>query len=89
MWHHAVLVRTDVSEERVVFIFRVENPQSAATCSRWILALGFFYLEDEGDTFLLNVGSHKNYTAPHPRKRHSSIVLLFAMVSFNISRFLG
>jgi hypothetical protein len=25
-----------------------------------------------GDTFLRNVGSHKIYTAPHPRRRHSS-----------------
>jgi hypothetical protein len=27
-----------------------------------------FYLEDGGDTFLRTVGSHKNYTAPHPRR---------------------
>jgi hypothetical protein len=40
--------------------------------SRWFLARGFFYLEDEGDTFFRNVGSHKIYTAPHPRRRHSS-----------------
>jgi hypothetical protein len=31
-----------------------------------------FYPEDGGDTFLRKVGSHKKYTAPHPRKRHSS-----------------
>jgi hypothetical protein len=46
--------------------------QSAATCSCWFLVPRFFYLEDGGDTFLRNVGSHKNYTLPHPRKRHSS-----------------
>jgi hypothetical protein len=34
--------------------------------------LGFFYPEDGGDTFLRNVGSHKIYTAPHPRRHHSS-----------------
>jgi hypothetical protein len=45
--------------------------QSVATCSRWFLARGFFYPEDVGDTFLRNVGSHKIYTAPHPRRRHS------------------
>jgi hypothetical protein len=45
---------------------------AAATCSRWFLARGFFYLEDGGDTFLRNVWSHKIYTAPHPRRRHSS-----------------
>jgi hypothetical protein len=37
--------------------------QSAATCSRWFLACGFFYPEDGGDTLLRNVGSHKTYTA--------------------------
>jgi hypothetical protein len=45
---------------------------AAATCSRWLLACGFFYPEDGGDTFLRNVDSHKIYTAPHPRRRHSS-----------------
>jgi hypothetical protein len=33
---------------------------------------GFFYPEDGDDTFLRNVGSHKIYTVPHPRRRHSS-----------------
>jgi hypothetical protein len=47
------------------------SSESAATCSRWFLARGFFYPEDGGDTFLRNVGSHKIYTAPHPRRRHS------------------
>jgi hypothetical protein len=28
--------------------------------------------EDGGDSFLRNVGSHKIYTAPHPRRRYSS-----------------
>jgi hypothetical protein len=45
---------------------------SATTCSRWFLARGLFYPEDGGDTFLRNVGSHKIYTAPHPRSRNSS-----------------
>jgi hypothetical protein len=35
-------------------------------------AHGFFYSEDGGDRFHRNVGSHKIYTAPHPRRRHSS-----------------
>jgi hypothetical protein len=47
--------------------------QSAATCSRWFLTRRSFYPEDVGDIILRNVGSHKNYTAPHPRKRLSSI----------------
>jgi hypothetical protein len=29
-------------------------------------------IERRGDTFLRNVGSHKMYTSPHPRKQHSS-----------------
>jgi hypothetical protein len=37
--------------------------QTAATSSRWFLALGFFYPEDGGDTFLQNVGFHKIYTS--------------------------
>jgi hypothetical protein len=32
---------------------------AAATCSSWFLALGFFYPEDGGNTFLRIVGSHK------------------------------
>jgi hypothetical protein len=47
--------------------------QSAATCSSWFLARGFFYREDGGDIFFRNVGSRKIYTAPHPRRRHSSL----------------
>jgi hypothetical protein len=47
------------------------------TCSRWFLAPGFIYPEDGGDTFLRNVGSHKIYTAPHPRRRHSSNFKMF------------
>jgi hypothetical protein len=45
--------------------------QTAATCSRWFLDRRFFYPENGGDTFLRDVGSHKIYTAPHPRRRHS------------------
>jgi hypothetical protein len=48
-----------------------QNP-TAATFSRWFLARGFFYPEGGGDRFLRNVSSHKIYTAPHPRRRHSS-----------------
>jgi hypothetical protein len=46
------------------------------TCSRWFLARGFVYPEDEGLTFLRNVGSHKILLAPHPRRRHSSKINL-------------
>jgi hypothetical protein len=44
----------------------VASYRSAATCSIWYLARGFFYPEDGGDTFLRNVGSHKIYTAHIP-----------------------
>jgi hypothetical protein len=37
-----------------------------------IIARGFFYPEDGGVTFLRNVGLHKIYSAPQPRRRHSS-----------------
>jgi hypothetical protein len=40
----------------------------SATCSRWFPARRFFYPEDGGDTTLRNIGSHKNYMAPHRRK---------------------
>jgi hypothetical protein len=52
----------------------------AATCSCCFLALEFFYPEDVGDTFLRNVGSHKTYTAPHPRRRHSLYDVLFEAI---------
>jgi hypothetical protein len=46
------------------------------TYSRWFLARGFFlfffYPEDGGDMFLRNFGLSNIYTAPHPRRRHSS-----------------
>jgi hypothetical protein len=46
--------------------------------SRWFFARGFFYPEDGGDTILRNVGLIDHiYTAPHPRRRHSSGASLF------------
>jgi hypothetical protein len=45
--------------------------QSAAICSRWFLARGFFCPEDGGDTFLRNIGLHNIYTASYPRRRNS------------------
>jgi hypothetical protein len=60
MWCRVHLVWTDVSEESIASIFRIEK--SASEESAWFLARGFFYPEDGGDTFLRNVGSHKIYT---------------------------
>jgi hypothetical protein len=34
--------------------------------------MGFFCPEDEGDTLLRNIGPHKIYTAPHPRRQHTA-----------------
>jgi hypothetical protein len=61
MWHCEDLVWTDIW-------------RTASHLSHWFLAL--FYLEDGGDTFLRNVGSHKIYMVPHPRRWHSSQSLL-------------
>jgi hypothetical protein len=58
--------------------------QSAATCLRSFLARGFFYPEDGGDIFLRNVGLHKIYAAPHPRRRQS--VSLFIGLAICIVR---
>jgi hypothetical protein len=46
--------------------------QSAATCWRWFPGGGFFYPENGGDIFFRNVGLSKIYTAPYPRRLHSS-----------------
>jgi hypothetical protein len=54
----------------------------AATCSRWFLVHGFFYPLNGGDMLLRNVGSHKKYTAPHPKIRHSSLGILLEHVSY-------
>jgi hypothetical protein len=34
---------------------------------------GRMFSKDGGNTFLRNVGSYKTHTAPHPRRRHSSL----------------
>jgi hypothetical protein len=81
MWRSVNLVRTDVSEERLISIFRVEKYASERSVRRnsvWeqtsntFLARVFLYPEDGGDVFLRNVGSYKIHKAPHPRIRHDS-----------------
>jgi hypothetical protein len=54
MWCRVDLVWTDVSEERIAFIFRVEKSTSEEPA--W--AGGCSQPEDGGDMFLQNVGSH-------------------------------
>jgi hypothetical protein len=67
MWRRVDLVSTDVSKERIASIFRIEK--LTRTQREQVAADP----EDGGDTFLRNVGSHKIYTAPHPKRRHSSV----------------
>jgi hypothetical protein len=59
---------------------------------RWLHSA--VYPEDEGDTFLRNVGSHKMFTAPYIRRRRSSEIkllssrkLIEATFIWNISSF--
>jgi hypothetical protein len=72
MWHRVDLVWTDVSDESIASILRVEKSTLQPPAQAGFLEADFFIPEDGGDTFLQNVGSHKMYTAPHPRRRHSS-----------------
>jgi hypothetical protein len=65
MWRRVGLVWTDVSEERIISIFRVEKSAS----------------EESADMFLRNVSSYKTYTAPYPRRRHSNTLGLIYVQS--------
>jgi hypothetical protein len=66
----------DVSEKLITFIFRVENqPSKKSVCLMWLspaasqfLSRLIFDLQDEGDKFLRNVGSHTDYRALYPRR---------------------
>jgi hypothetical protein len=61
MWSRVVFLWTYVSEDRIASIFRVEKSVSEEPmwASSWGLSCQL-------------KRSHKNYTTPHPRKRHSS-----------------
>jgi hypothetical protein len=70
-------MRTDVSEERVASIFRVQDSASQDWSDGQMLMLilaDLFYSEDGSEKFLRNVGSHRTYTPPHPRRQHLLIV---------------
>jgi hypothetical protein len=76
MWRRVDLVKTDISEECVASIFRVEKFEREKS--------NFFYPEDRSDMFLRNVGSYKIRTLPHPRRRHSSIMpVVFVDIKFD------
>jgi hypothetical protein len=65
-------------------IFRVEKPASEEPV--WAGGCRFFYPEDGGNTFIRNVGSHKTYTAPHPRRQHSSCFLFPSLNTNHIEK---
>jgi hypothetical protein len=69
---------TNINESYHVIAFHTFRNVLAATCSHGFLVHRFFYPEDGGNTFLYNIGSHKIYMAPHPRRRHSWLHLLRA-----------
>jgi hypothetical protein len=66
IWRSVGLVKTDVSEERIASIFRVDK-----ICAREEKVLG------GGDTFFRNVGFYKTHAAPHPIRWHSSVLMKF------------
>jgi hypothetical protein len=72
-------VSTDVSEEHIASIFRVEEIGSAnQQASRWLAWWTYFFgPEDGGDTFLRNVGwISTDYTASYPKRWYSLKILL-------------
>jgi hypothetical protein len=73
------LLETNIAYVRFEVSTAVTMQNAAATCSRWFSARGFFYPEDGGDTSLRNVCLHNIYTAPHPRRQHSSELILVYM----------
>jgi hypothetical protein len=73
MLRRVVLVITDVSEERIVSIIRLNRISelgiTLAESSNWItMFAGSFQPIHEGYAFLRNNGSYKSHTASHPRK---------------------
>jgi hypothetical protein len=75
MWRHEALVRTNVSEEHIASIIRVERISelrtTLAVTSNW-RTLWRTHFDDWSDTFFRKVGSYKNHTVSLPRRRHSS-----------------
>jgi hypothetical protein len=80
MWHCANLVRNNVSEESVASIIRVVKIN---LLRNWLeisyvlltlfLARSIFHHNDGGETFPRNIGSCKNLSVSHLRRRHSSV----------------
>jgi hypothetical protein len=69
---HVVLVRRDVSEERIAYIFRVKKQLTRNTIAEASFYVAdYFHFVDVGATFFRNVGSYKSQMASHPRIAHS------------------
>jgi hypothetical protein len=71
MWRRVALARTEISEERIASIIRMEriSAQVTATVVPSSLILSTLMMEA---MFFRNVGSCESHTASHPRRRHSS-----------------
>jgi hypothetical protein len=69
MWRRVGRVRTDVSQELVASILKVERMREIETM------LDSFHPEDRGHTFFRNVRFSKTHTALDPRRRHSAVSL--------------
>jgi hypothetical protein len=81
-------IKTQTVDKQVPVGFEVFTAVTMKNAIFWDVALciscvdwrfKFFYPEYGGDTFLQNVGSHKIYMVPHPRRRHSSNKFLFSI----------
>jgi hypothetical protein len=60
------LVKTAVSEERIVSVIRMEIIELGNYYPFSYLA-DCFHPDDGGDAFLRNIGSYESHTASHPR----------------------
>jgi hypothetical protein len=75
MWCRVGLIRTDVSEEPIASIFRVQKLRERRKVLVFQVVSSledFQYPEDGGDTLLRNICPYKTHTVSHPRRRHSS-----------------
>jgi hypothetical protein len=78
------LVKTDVSENVSPSSSGLKKYTPARKSARrlitgnrltlFLAGVYIFYPEDEGDIFLRNAAFKKTHTAPHPRRRHSSLL---------------
>jgi hypothetical protein len=67
---HVIVVRTDVPEEykaSVIEVERISEPGRNVSNNEKLK----HHPDDEGDTFLQNIGSNNSHTAAHPKGRHS------------------